>query len=274
MIYLLSLFFPAKKQKFYRFNDGSAVMADSIKTFYRAAVNKHISLLKDKIWKYNYHGKGVILYTVDPVGPQIEVFQNDEYRFLNVKGKEVIDVGANIGDTAIYFLLNFAKRVIAIEPYPANCEIIQKNLAINSIDDGKAIILNCAIGPRNLLNISSDVINSGAQESVPSHKGTVIDVIPLSEVISKYNLENAVLKMDCEGCEYDAILNESCKTLRFFVQMQIEYHYGDSLIKEKLETCGFTVKSTPPRFVPNINVDHYMTLRGYIYASRNEYADS
>ena len=34
----------------------------------------------------------------------------------DVKGRDVIDVGANTGDTALYFILNGARKVIAVEP--------------------------------------------------------------------------------------------------------------------------------------------------------------
>jgi len=33
------------------------------------------------------------------------------YKWLDVKGKDVVDVGANIGDSAIYFALRRAKRL-------------------------------------------------------------------------------------------------------------------------------------------------------------------
>jgi FkbM family methyltransferase len=35
-----------------------------------------------------------------------------------LKGRDVIDVGASVGDTALYFILNGARKVIAVEPLP------------------------------------------------------------------------------------------------------------------------------------------------------------
>jgi hypothetical protein len=37
-----------------------------------------------------------------------EQFIDEQYKWLNVKGKEVVDIGANIGDSAIYFAVNTA----------------------------------------------------------------------------------------------------------------------------------------------------------------------
>jgi len=35
-----------------------------------------------------------------------------------LRGRDVIDVGANAGDTALYFVLHGARKVIAVEPLP------------------------------------------------------------------------------------------------------------------------------------------------------------
>jgi len=39
-----------------------------------------------------------------------------DYDWLDVKGKRVLDVGASIGDTAVYFALRGAREVVAFEP--------------------------------------------------------------------------------------------------------------------------------------------------------------
>jgi len=50
--------------------------------------------------------------------PIIEIFEEGMYEMVDVKGKVVVDVGAHIGDSTIYFALKGAKRVFAIEPHP------------------------------------------------------------------------------------------------------------------------------------------------------------
>lgn len=47
------------------------------------------------------------------------MFAKHKYGFINVKDRVVVDVGAFIGDTAIYFALRDAKRIYMIEPHPA-----------------------------------------------------------------------------------------------------------------------------------------------------------
>jgi len=43
-----------------------------------------------------------------------EIFEEEDYKFLNVKDKKVLDMGAFVGDSAIYFILKGAKKVYAI----------------------------------------------------------------------------------------------------------------------------------------------------------------
>ena len=61
-------------------------------------------------------------------------------------------------------------------------------------------------------------------------------LLTLQKIFEDYNLPNdAVLKMDCEGCEYDSILKTSRDVLRKFANIQLEYHYGFRNLSEKLK---------------------------------------
>ena len=75
---------------------------------------------------FTYKGKSITLE--DRVGDIVTVFGHEEYGFLQVENETVIDIGANIGDSPIYFALNNAKNVIALEPYPYSYNIALKIL--------------------------------------------------------------------------------------------------------------------------------------------------
>jgi len=64
--------------------------------------------------------------------PILEIFEEDMYEILDVKGKIVVDVGAYIGDSAIYFALKGAKRVFAIESYPYAFAEKLENIILNN----------------------------------------------------------------------------------------------------------------------------------------------
>ncbi|MEM3859391.1 MAG: FkbM family methyltransferase, partial [Candidatus Micrarchaeaceae archaeon] len=78
--------------------------------------------------------------------------------------------------------------------------------------------------------------------------------------------DSGILKMDCEGCEYN-LLNEDDETIKKFSMIQIEYHYGYEKLVDKLKECGFTVKYTEPKEFYNPSARKTMMI-GYIYAER------
>ncbi|RLG62913.1 hypothetical protein DRO21_06825, partial [archaeon] len=75
-------------------------------------------------------------------------FIKQVYHMLNVKNRIVIDIGAYIGDTPIYFILKGARKVIAVEPYPRHYALAKENIALNGLDN-RVTLLNVAISGRN-----------------------------------------------------------------------------------------------------------------------------
>jgi FkbM family methyltransferase len=59
----------------------------------------------------------------------------------------------------------------------------------------------------------------------PGDCPNAVPAVTLGELISRFgiNTNEAVLKMDCEGCEYDVILNDY-EHVRLFRELIFEYH--------------------------------------------------
>jgi hypothetical protein len=83
--------------------------------------------------------------------------------------------------------------------------------------------------------------------------GVNIPIYSLDDLIERYG-PFEVLKMDCEGCEYDAVLNSN--RITEFEEIQIEYHYGPLLLVNRLKQFGFDVRYTKP-------------VRGHDFEKRN-----
>jgi len=66
--------------------------------------------------------------------PILEVFDFGNYEGVDVDGKVVIDVGAYVGDSAIYFALKCAKRIIAVEPHPGAYAEMLDNIRLNNLE--------------------------------------------------------------------------------------------------------------------------------------------
>jgi FkbM family methyltransferase len=200
-------------------------------------------------------------------GNIFDVFLSEEYRFLNVFEMDVIDVGASIGDSPIYFALRGAKRVIALEPFPYSYSFAELNVKKNNLTN-KIEILNAGYGEDGFVIIDPDKKSFDYTELSNSDKGMKIPLYSLKTLIAQYQVHEAVLKMDCEGCEYN-ILKENNEILRKFKQIQIEYHYGYVELKNKLMNAGFDVRYTQPHkfYDRRKEINPNMEL-GYVYAVR------
>lgn len=161
----------------------------------------------------------------------INSFISKEYDFLPVKDKVVIDIGSNIGDSSIYFALNGARSVIAIEPDACAYEFACKNIELNGFSD-RIQVTKAACAS---IDTKFEDLDKPSQ-------------VTLQSIIDKCLIKPSILKIDCEGCEYDVILSASSDTLLNFTHIQIEYHQGYENLKRKLEQCGFQVNVTEPSY--------------------------
>jgi len=160
-------------------------------------------------------------------GPVFQVFEGGEYEFVDIRGKDVVDVGAFVGDSAIYFALRGARRVVAVEPHPEAFKEMIENIKLNSLE-GKVIPINAGLAskPGKLCIEGSDIGDTiGSYHKPCECRGSPVPATTLSEIMNTYGVAegSAVLKMDCEGCEYDVILNDY-EHVRLFDEVYFEYH--------------------------------------------------
>jgi len=225
--------------------------------------------------EFTYLGKKLKIYGTNKNGDLGASFL--EYNFLDVGGKTVIDIGANIADSSIYFCLKNAEKVIALEPFQYSYNYALQNITLNELSD-KIILLKAGYGTDGIITIDNDgTTNTGAQLMSNSavtdqnNQRSKITTYSLKSLINTYcvNNDNLSLKMDCEGCEYN-LLNEDDEILAKFERIQIEYHYGYSELEKKLEDAGFVVSHTHPRkgYFPDHSPPNLMV--GYLFAKRKK----
>ena len=145
----------------------------------------------------------------------------DEYILadtINFKKDDVIlDIGANVGTTSIYFAKKFPMvKIYAFEPVYYTWKNLKRNLHINNVKN----IVHCenlAVSKEsnNFLTLRLDPYNSGATSSInnlnqnkkTTHKFNV-KTISLDDIFKKFNIKKVkLLKIDCEGAEFDILYN-------------------------------------------------------------------
>lgn len=186
-----------------------------------------------------------------------EIFIDEEYKSLKVKGKTVVDIGAFIGDTAIYFALSGAEHVYSFEAYPNTYDLANRNITENGFKD-KVTLINAACGKEGRLTVPDQDVPQAGNKLISSKSGKEIEVWGLDRIVSQFNIKDGILKMDCEGCEYEILANASDKALKSFEQIAIEYHRGSRELIKRLEAASFSITKI-------INKD---AVIGFIFANR------
>ena len=172
-----------------------------------------------------------------------EYFSDDQWDMLNLQNRYVIDIGANNADTALYFAKN-GSQVIAFEPVKHIYELGLENIELNPNLKNKIKFINKAVGAKKgMLDISM----GSTKEYADANDSYKIEVITIEDIINKYEFPYDVLKMDCEGCEFEIIENTD---LSQFNEIIFEHH--SFIVKKdykplisKLENQNFKIDTYP-----------------------------
>lgn len=162
----------------------------------------------------------------------------------------MIDLGANIGMTSLYFKAFFPDiRIIALEPEPKIFKRLEKNIKENNFKDIK--LLNKGIWSYTIKLEPDYSFRDGEDwsfrliESKDNSKNA-IEVVTLEKLIEIYNLHHIhFLKIDIEGSEKDLFRDDAYLEWLYIVEIiSIEIH-DEFNIRKKIQTIlikyGFTL---------------------------------
>ena len=71
----------------------------------------------------------------DSLSEIIYEFSDANYRLLNCSGKVTVEIGANVGGNAVLLAKEGASHVHAYEPNPSAFRLLEKNIALNQLQD-------------------------------------------------------------------------------------------------------------------------------------------
>jgi FkbM family methyltransferase len=191
--------------------------------------------------------------------PIYEVYAEDTYglaTFLGAMVKRpirVIDIGAHVGAFACQLAgLSPEATIECFEPSTSTAAYLRRNAEQNGwsariVVDERAVAGHSGFadfvdnGAGSALNGLIDSVPTGATgESATSVPTTTFD-----EVVASREQPVDVVKLDCEGGEYDAVLNSSTKSWASVDRVVLEYHPSTQHNLDELTTwftsCGLSL---------------------------------
>jgi FkbM family methyltransferase len=171
----------------------------------------------------------------DPMKPYAALEYEWVLNNIDLKHQKIIDAGAHHGQYSVIFALGTqnSSQVVAVDPFPSNCSIIEANMAINHVE---AQIVQCAVSDSNgyvlFANRSNGRIVTDNGVRVPSKRLATI-------------LPNAtIIKLDIEGAEFSVLPDQiddmsSCHT--WIVEVHPGANQAPEVLIDAFKTRGFSV---------------------------------
>ena len=208
-----------------------------------------------------------------------EVIQENTYEVTQqqLRDMSVIDVGANVGMFSVLAAGLGASQVISCEPvtstYAVLCDNLQRAHMNSVVQPIKAAVTGISQGPVTM-GINTDSNMNSLYK--PGEHAEMVPTVSLQQLVQMTTQSQVFLKMDCEGAEYDILLDTPDHVFDKITHVAVEIHgdmhpthKGLELAQNRLSALGFTCTSrlpfgmwwcdhtgTPVKFDPmNINIE-------------------
>jgi FkbM family methyltransferase len=201
-------------------------------------VGTNYTELPNRIWLFN---QPVALDYPDDrtlIGDVINIFLDDEYGLASVRVpvRTVVDIGANIGLFSLWARHNFSSATI--HGYEPNEHAV--NYAAANLRGANVTLFGEGVSGENAkCRLVVDGTSRGAKtEKTPLGR---INLTGIGTVIERIGGKLDLLKIDCEGGEWDIFHNTH--VFQHVRQIRMEYHLGENHdlfeLNEVIESLGF-----------------------------------
>lgn len=182
-------------------------------------------------------------------------------RFIR-PGATVLDIGGHIGAFTIYAAMQQPDtKVYAFEPDPKNFAALSENIKLNHLES-RVFAFNKAVaskeGSMSLWESTTDTGQHTAyaerlEYEKNQHVENTVPTTTLQKFFDEHHIERCdLIKIDCEGMEYDILYNLPEAYLERIKAFSIEHHWapgGDyKELAEYLKKHGYTVSFPSKEF--------------------------
>lgn len=211
---------------------------------------------ENSVYRFRTRGGGFILDVPDQLMSVFKgLFMRDEYNIDSIiprLGPEpiVVDVGANAGYFSFLVLSNVpAARIYAFEPFPPNYELLQKNVEQNPQSLERIATFPHAVGGEGQTNLRlyysrDDRYSFMASSDKDLFGGELVsidvEVLSLPDIMNKQALPRIdLLKLDCEGSEFDILLNTPQRIFDRIGEIVLEVHESPAFDRSRSDLASF-----------------------------------
>jgi FkbM family methyltransferase len=220
------------------------------------------SIVEEQILKFKFAGRELsvkadhrtALYDMISEVVDYDCYQLKKIEWGSGREHHIVDIGANIGVTAIVLAQIPGARVTCYEPDPDNCALLRLNLDLNGITNVRTF--QAAVASANgTLEFQTHAESTGghlAGEN-PSPGGRTISVtaVNVDRVLEQSGAHLIdLVKCDCEGDEYSLIEQLTPAHAASIRNLSIEVHDLDPArnlhtITSKLASLGYELSVIP-----------------------------
>lgn len=166
--------------------------------------------------------------------PVYEVFAEDCYRLDSFLGRlldepiAVIDIGAHIGAFACQVAAKAPKaRLRCFEPSPTTAGYLRRNVEANGFGD-RVVVSELAVSARAGASVLADNGGGSALNSLvdagSGAAGVTVQTTTFDAIVDELGGVAEVVKIDCEGGEYDLVFGSSPGSWAGVQRVVLEYH--------------------------------------------------
>ena len=171
----------------------------------------------------DFHGEAINLEYPDEKGIFIDflsIFLDDDYgliKFRKNKISTIIDIGANVGFFSIASRFFFPDS--EIHAYEPNLDL--ENYLAHNFSQLNIELHTQAVGNKSG-SVKLDLIGESNQTRVNESRSGTTEMVSLDSILRKAGGKIDLLKMDCEGSEWDIL--ENPESLKCVDNITLEYH--------------------------------------------------
>ena len=139
-------------------------------------------------------------------------------------GSVVVDIGASLGSFSLFAAQQGAK-VFAFEPAPASFEILSQNIQLNGGRNRISPFPQCVGGQAGKRDFFVSKLSPLSSFYAGKGEKITANCTTLEDIFEEQRLPRLdILKLDCEGAEYEILYQTSPKVLERIGEIRLEYH--------------------------------------------------